>query len=149
VNLRPTTPADAAALAALHAAGFDHPWSAQEFVALLTGPGGFGLVAEESGVYEGFLLGRVAAGEAEILTVVVLPAQRRLGLGAALVEAGCGLARAVGAEAMFLEVAVDNAAALRLYQRAGFGRAGFRPRYYRRPDGEPVDALVLRRDLTA
>jgi ribosomal-protein-alanine N-acetyltransferase len=149
VNLRPTTPDDVAALAALHAASFDHPWSAQEIGELLTAPGGFGVVVEDAGVYVGFLLGRAAAGEAEVLTVAVASARRGAGLGAALVEAGCGLARAVGAEAVFLEVAVDNAPALRLYERAGFAKAGYRPRYYRRPDGGPIDALVLRRDLTA
>jgi ribosomal-protein-alanine N-acetyltransferase len=47
---------------------------------------------------------------------------------------------------MHLEVAVDNAAALRLYRRAGFAEAGRRRGYYERPGGR-VDALVLTRVL--
>jgi ribosomal-protein-alanine N-acetyltransferase len=149
VNLRAATPEDTEALAALHATSFDHPWGAAEMAELLAGPGGFGLVVETARVPEAFLLARAIAGEAEILTVAVLPVRRGCGLGAALVEAAAGLARTAGADAMFLEVAIDNTAALKLYERAGFAAAGRRPGYYRRSDGEAVDALVLRRDLTA
>ncbi|MBO0713017.1 MAG: hypothetical protein J2P47_17235, partial [Acetobacteraceae bacterium] len=44
-----------------------------------------------------------------------------------------------GAGAMFLEVAVTNGRAQRLYQRAGFAETGRRRRYY--ADGS--DALIL------
>jgi len=43
-------------------------------------------------------------------------------------------------------VAEDNAAALALYGKARFERAGRRPGYYRR-EGETTDALVMRREL--
>jgi ribosomal-protein-alanine N-acetyltransferase len=148
VNLRAAVFADAEALAALHAASFDHPWGAAEMVELLSGPGGFGLVVEDAAGPAGFLLARAVAGEAEILTVAVSPERRGAGLGLALVEASAGLARAAGADAMFLEVAVDNAAALKLYDRTGFAAAGRRRGYYPRAGGAAVDALVLRRDLT-
>ncbi len=141
---RPATPEDIPTLAVLHAASFDAPWSSSEIAALLAAEGGFGLMTPDG---SGFLLARVVAGEAEILTVAVDPAARRAGSGRALVEAAVDLAAARGAGMLFLEVAVDNAAAIALYHRCGFARAGFRPRYYRRAEG-PVDALVLRRDLT-
>ena len=41
----------------------------------------------------------------------------------------------------------DNVAALALYQRFGFVKVGERAGYYRRPDGKPATALVMRRDL--
>lgn len=138
---------DAAALAALHAGSFDVPWSADEIAALIDGPGGFALVSHEAGEDTGFLLARAIAGEAEILTVAVAPHRRKLGTGRRLVEAAAEAARATGATALFLEVAIDNAAALALYGRAGFERAGLRPRYYTRLEGEPVDALLLRLSL--
>lgn len=59
-----------------------------------------------------------------------------------------GLSALAGAEACFLEVAADNAAALALYKAAGFQTAGLRPRYYKRAGGE-IDALVMRRDLNS
>ncbi|TCZ55290.1 GNAT family N-acetyltransferase [Roseicella aquatilis] len=102
-------------------------------------PGAFGLWRPEAG----FVLARAAGGEAEILTLAVLPAARRQGLGAALMAAALAGAAARGAEAMFLEVAAGNAAALPLYRGLGFAEVGRRRRYY--PDG--ADALVLRRDL--
>jgi ribosomal-protein-alanine N-acetyltransferase len=47
---------------------------------------------------------------------------------------------------MFLEVAVDNVAALALYRSRGFEAVGRRPGYYSRPDG-PIDAMIMRVDL--
>jgi ribosomal-protein-alanine N-acetyltransferase len=53
-----------------------------------------------------------------------------------------------GAEAVFLEVAEDNAAAIALYANNKFVEVGRRPGYYSRKDGR-VTALVMRRDVTA
>ena len=57
-----------------------------------------------------------------------------------------GIAAETRAEAMFLEVAADNAPAIGLYQSAGFARVGLRKGYYPHPDGAK-DALVMRRAL--
>jgi ribosomal-protein-alanine N-acetyltransferase len=95
----------------------------------------------------GFILGRALAGEAEILTLAVAPTHRRRGLGRALLEAAMGVCGTLGAETMFLEVAADNAAAIALYEAAGFAPAGRRKAYYARPGRAAVDALVLRREL--
>lgn len=145
--LRPATAADAPALAALHAAGFETPWTAAAITAALTGAGAFGLQAGESARPDGFVLARVMAGEAEILTLAVAPDRRRAGVGRALVRAAAVRARTLGAEALFLEVAVDNPAATRLYESEGFVRAGVRRGYYRRTEAPAADALVLRLPL--
>lgn len=131
---------DAAALAAIHAASFTHPrpWTAPEIASILASPLTF--VLTESG---GFLLGRVVADEAELLTLAVLPAIRRRGVGARLVHDFLTEARQRGARIAFLEVAAQNEAATRLYLGAGFALAGRRTGYYRTPDGAPEDALVL------
>jgi ribosomal-protein-alanine N-acetyltransferase len=84
------------------------------------------------------LLLRVAADEAEILTIGVTA--RRLGVGRALLVAGVEKVRALGAAKMFLEVAADNAAARGFYAQAGFVEVGRRPNYY----ANGADALVLR-----
>ena len=126
------------ALAAIHAEAFETPWDAASLSALLASPGVF-VVAEA----DGFILIRVVADEAEILTLAVRPSARRGGLGARLVEAAVVRAAALGADRMFLEVAEDNAAARALYARAGFHEAGRRRGYYARADGSWEDALVL------
>lgn len=135
-------PAHADRLAALHADGFDAPWDAAEFAALLDQPGVFAIALGEA-----FVLCRVVADEAEILTIATAPAARRLGLGRRLVEAACAFSHAQGAVAMLLEVAADNAPAQALYAATGFEPVGRRRGYYARPGAAPVDALVLRRPL--
>lgn len=128
------------ALAALHASCFrvPRPWTAAEFAALAASPGVFLLT--EAG---GFLLGRVAAGEAELLTLAVPGPARRRGIGRALVAGFEREAARRGAATAFLEVASDNAAASALYRGAGWHQAGRRAGYY----GAGIDALILRRGL--
>lgn len=148
MNLRPAEEADLEALAAVHGLAFQPGWSAEEIADLGSGPGVFGLIIEDEGPI-GMILCRAVAGEAEILTLAVDPTRRRRGAGRALVEAAAGMAATLGAEEMFLEVAVDNPAALALYEAAGFARVGRRPGYYARTDGADVDAVVMRRELNS
>lgn len=130
----------AAALAALHATCFTtpRPWTEAEFAGFLTDP--LCDLVEEPG---GFALIRSIAGETELLTIAVAPEDRRRGLGRAILNRAMECARARGADRIFLEVAADNGAAVRLYDTAGFVRIGRRPAYYRRPDGARVDALIM------
>lgn len=146
MKLRPADVSDAVALARVHAAAFDTPWPPEAFAKLLKSPGAFALAAVDAAPV-GLILMRAFAGEAEVLTLAVEPSHRRLGVARALLQAGAAQARAMGAEALFLEVAADNAAAIALYREAGFEAVGHRAGYYRRPHGEAADALVLRRTL--
>ena len=76
------------------------------------------------------------------------PSARRRGLARALLAEACRRARRDGAHAMFLEVSDQNAAAVALYDSAGFARAGLRRGYY--ASLIPAqDALVMRLALTA
>ena len=81
-----------------------------------------------------------AGREAELLRLVVSPAARRQGVGAALVRAGVRAVGFDGAKAVTLEVRWDNEAAIALYQRLGFEQLAARPNYY----GPGVDALILK-----
>lgn len=134
------------AMAALHAACFTtpRPWSAMEFADLLTRTGVFCVTAPG-----GFAVGRVIAGEVELLTIAVDPARRREGTGRALMRDFETEACARKGETVFLEVAADNTAAIALYTACGYARAGQRRGYYRRPDGTSLDALVMTRQLPA
>jgi ribosomal-protein-alanine N-acetyltransferase len=107
---------------------------------MLALPHAFGALAPEAG----FVLASAIAGQSEILTLAVVPARRRAGLGQALLQAAMAEAGRRGAGEMFLEVATGNAAARALYESAGFRAAGLRRRYY--ADG--ADALVLRAALS-
>lgn len=115
--------------------------------ALLATPGTFALLALVEGQPAGFVMARVAAQEAEVLSLCVLLQHRRRGIGRSLLTEAGERARGRGAETMFLEVAEDDAGARRFYDAAGFVPVGRRPGYYRRAGGARAAALVLRRQL--
>ena len=129
-------PLHAAVLATIHAEAFPpgERWTAAALAGVLDMPGVWCLLDERGG----FALAREAGGEAELLTLAVAPAARRLGIARALVTRV--LDRATGP--VFLEVAAHNGAALGLYRSAGFVERGRRRHYY----GPGRDALILRRD---
>jgi ribosomal-protein-alanine N-acetyltransferase len=132
------TIAHAGAMEAVHGAAFPHdPWDAASFATLLAQPGVTGLIDPHGGI----LLLRVAADEAEIITIAV--AARRRGIGTGLMRAALERAASQGATLMHLEVAADNEPALALYRALGFQPAGRRKRYY--PNG--ADAVLLSRTV--
>ena len=147
--LRPLRSDRADQCAALHAAAFAHSWSAEEFEALLanTNVAGEAAVDPASGDLRGFVLTRLAADEAEILTIAVDGALRRRGVGRALLAAHLSRLPSLGAKKLFLEVERENAAAIALYAKFGFREVGQRQGYYRKSGGAAATALVLRRDL--
>ena len=59
----------------------------------------------------------------------------------------CNARRSRARAPCFLEVDADNVPAIKLYHRFGFVKVGERAGYYRRPDGKPATALVMRRNL--
>lgn len=140
-------PLESTVVAALQHACFpEDPWDEASIITLTGPPGGFAALAMLDGEPVGFVMARVAAEDAEILAIGVLPSGRRRGVGRRLVEAALIGARHLGATALFLEVAEDNEAARTLYKACGFFSVGRRPGYYKRKDGR-VAALVLRHAL--
>jgi ribosomal-protein-alanine N-acetyltransferase len=145
ITIAPASPDGAALLAALHEAAFPaDPWREPAMARLLAMPGAFALIAAQDGEPAGFVLARVAADEAEIITLGVAPTHTRQGIGRSLLGAAAAEAAKRGATRLFLEVAATNHAACRLYAAGGFREAGRRRRYY--PDG--ADAVVLARTLS-
>jgi [ribosomal protein S18]-alanine N-acetyltransferase len=138
---------DAAAMAEVHGASFDDPWSALFVGALLNQPGVYAL-AGPSTTMGGFIIIRIAADEAEVLTIGVRPTERQRGLGKSLLSAAIELMKDNGVVRCFLEVAEDNAAAKALYAGLGFSLCARRPKYY---GSGPIqtDALVMERVLAA
>ncbi len=148
-HIAPLPAGAAEPLAHLHGACFPADrWDAEALGHILALRGEFGFLAWEADVPVGFALARDLGGECEILTLGVLPACRRRGIGRELLRAVLDRARCRSIPSIVLEVATDNAAARRLYAAAGFVTVGRRPRYYRHGD-ETVDALLLRCRVTS
>ncbi len=138
---------EAETLAEIHGAAFGHAWSGEEFAALLGDRGVFAVGVRRGHRLLGFVLVRVVADEAEILTIAVRPKNRGRGVGRMLMDEALRRLHRAGAAACFLEVDRDNAAAVALYRSLGYVVAGERRNYY--GSGAPGDgtALVMRVQL--
>jgi ribosomal-protein-alanine N-acetyltransferase len=147
IAIEPASLRDAPKLAQLHGASFHRGWGEGEFEQML---------AERNTLVHrlrlgrktiGFAVSRMAADEAEILSIAVEPSHRGRGLSRNLLLTHLGHLAGHGVRAVFLEVEENNQPARRLYDRAGFVVTGRRERYYRQ-DGEQLNALMMRRDLS-
>jgi [ribosomal protein S18]-alanine N-acetyltransferase len=134
---------DAAAIAGVHAASFQHGWGEDEIHQLMIDRAVVAHRATSGRTLIGFILSRLTVDEAEILSVAIAPAWRGRGLASPLLDLHLRRLAGLGAHAVFLEVGEQNVAAGRLYDRAGFHEVGRRRGYY---EGGAT-ALVLRRDL--
>jgi ribosomal-protein-alanine N-acetyltransferase len=132
--VEPATLRDAPVLANLHGASFHRGWGESEFESMLT--------------ERNTLVSRMAADEAEILSIAVALSHRGRGLSRNLLLTHLGHLAGRGVRTVFLEVEENNQPARRLYERAGFGIAGRRERYYREANGVQLNALLMRRDLS-
>lgn len=82
--------------------------------------------------------------DAEILTVGVVPFRRREGIANLLLDSLESHGAVNGVTTVFLEVRVDNAGAIALYEQRGYEQVGTRRGYY---EHGRVDAAVMRRTL--
>jgi len=140
--------ADAPRLAALHAAAFRRGWSVEEFERLLIEPNVVADRAMAGPDLAGFVLSRLAADQAEILSIVVAPARRGRGLARKLLDVHMRRLAGYGVNSLYLEVDEHNAPARRLYAGLGFAEVGRRDGYYAQASRAAAAALVLRRELS-
>jgi [ribosomal protein S18]-alanine N-acetyltransferase len=146
--VEPATLRDAPRLAELHGASFHRGWGEAEFESMLTERNTLVHRLRLGRKIIGFAVSRMAADEAEILSIAVAASHRGRGLSRNLLLTHLGHLSGRGVRTVFLEVEENNQPARRLYQWAGFGVAGRRERYYQQPGGEQLNALLMRRDLS-
>ena len=122
------------AVAALEVQCFSTPWSPSALAAELENPLAVFLVAVDEG---GFVLGYAGMHhlpeEGYVTNVAVSPDARRQGIARALLQALREYGTAHSLTRITLEVRLSNAAAIALYEGAGYTRDGVRPHFYRRP----------------
>jgi ribosomal-protein-alanine N-acetyltransferase len=146
--IEPATPRDAPRLAQLHGAAFHRGWGEGEFEVMLAERNTLVHRLRAGRKVIGFAVSRMAADEAEILSIAVAASHRGRGLSRNLLLTHLGHLAGRGVRTVFLEVEENNQPARRLYDRAGFAVAGRRERYYRQPGGEQLNAVLMRRDLS-
>src|SRR5271154_2727615 len=136
--IEPASLRDAARLAQLHGASFHRGWGESEFEGMLTERNTLVHRLRIGRKVIGFAVSRMAADEAEILSIAVAASHRGLGLSRDLLLTHLGHLAGHGVRTVFLEVEENNQPARRLYQRAGFTVAGRRERYYQQGGGEAL-----------
>lgn len=146
-RIAPLTTDHAADLARLHATAFARPWDGVEFERLLADRAviGDGVFLARAPEPVGFVLSRIVADEAEILTVAMGPQARGRGQGRPLLEQHLDALVRRGVRVVHLEVEEGNAPALALYRRLAFTEVGRREGYYAKPDGRRAAALTMSR----
>jgi len=145
--LSDATVRDVAGMVPIHAAAFHRGWSQGEFVELLENRDVAAHRATIGQTLAGFILSRIVAGEAEILSVAVAPRWRSRGIAGQMLDLHLRSLAGRGVTTVFLEVGETNIPAQRLYRRAGFREVGRREGYYPDPRGQRTAALILRRDI--
>jgi ribosomal-protein-alanine N-acetyltransferase len=147
-SVEAATARNAARLAQIHAASFHRGWGESEFEAMLAERNTLIHRLQLGRKLIGFIVSRIGADEAEILSVALDPNQRGRGLSRELLLTHLGHLAGRGVRTVFLEVEENNQPARRLYEHAGFATVGRRERYYLQPGGEQLNALLMRRDLS-
>lgn len=136
--IRKMTEKDVPQVAALEAANFSMPWSANAFYEQLEKSNSIYMVAEKddrvigvSGVIESY-------GEGDICNVSVAEAFRGRGVATMLLKNLMEEGEKRGIRAYTLEVRAGNAAAIHLYEKLGFMKEGLRRGFYERPREDAV-----------
>lgn len=133
-------------------AAYGHPWTRGHFLdafnagyalrLLVAGAVNAGQLAEPPGLI-GYWVGMPGFEEVHLLNVCVAPPWQRLGVAQVLLADLKQWARAVDAQAIWLEARVSNERALAAYRRAGFVTVGRRKDYYPSSRSQREDALVM------
>ena len=140
-ELQPMREDDFAEVMAIEKAIYTHPWTQGNFADSLRA-GYECRTWRLNGELIGYFVLMAAAGEAHLLNLSIAEPHQRRGHGTALLREAAGLARALGAKNVFLEVRPSNRAAQGLYMRFGFRKVAVRRGYYPAHSGRE-DALVL------
>jgi [ribosomal protein S18]-alanine N-acetyltransferase len=152
ILLNEAVTSEADALAEIHGEAFARTWSGEDFATLLAQRSTFALAVRRENIFGsrrmvGFVLVRVAADEAEILTIAVRRDSRGRGYGRMLMEEALRRLYRDRIATCFLEVNRSNDAAVRLYRSLGFVVAAERARYYSEATAGDTSALVMRLQL--
>jgi ribosomal-protein-alanine N-acetyltransferase len=152
LRLSPQSPS-LSEVARLHQRCFEQGWDVAKLREVLCMPGAAAFVAQSNPLQcmtegdhpeewqsLGLLIVQQIAGEADIVTLAVAPEFRRQGLATRLMMEASEI---LNFPQLFLEVAIDNLAGQKLYEKLGFCRIGVRKAYYTKSHG-CIDAITYK-----
>jgi [ribosomal protein S18]-alanine N-acetyltransferase len=124
-------------------------YSQRELISYIRRRGSFTIVAEQpdgvSSSIAGFIVAEANRRTGHVISIDVLPANRRSGVGSQLLLAAENRLRSHQCQTIFLETAVDNSSALAFYKRHHYAVLRVYPRYY----SNGVDAFVMGKNLVS
>jgi ribosomal-protein-alanine N-acetyltransferase len=133
IEIRSMTAATAKDAAELEKICFASPWSESALADMAAHEGASFLCAFCDGEFAGYAGMLCVLDEGQICNVAVVPKFRRVGIGAALMQAQTEAARIRGLSFMTLEVRAGNLAAQGLYEKYGWEKVGVRKNFYEKP----------------
>jgi ribosomal-protein-alanine N-acetyltransferase len=140
-KIREMTAGDIPPVMEIERASFITPWTEGMFRSQLRfREHAINLVLLEDGTVVGYAAAWIAYDEIHLLSIAVVPAVRRRGLGGEILRTVMERGRARGAVRVILEVREGNAAAHAFYRMHGFVDIGTRRRYYSDTD---EDAIIM------
>lgn len=143
VQIRRMIAADLPQVEAIEKENFSVPWSLESFDSFLARDDTVFLTAEEEGEILGYVGVLCVPDEGDITNVSVRKDRQGEKIGSSLVAEMVCCAAEKGSVKLFLEVRKSNAAAIRVYEKAGFRIVGVRKNYYQKP---MEDALIMARE---
>ncbi|MBD3285933.1 ribosomal-protein-alanine N-acetyltransferase [candidate division WOR-3 bacterium] len=146
-EIREMEPGDLDGICRIECASFSTPWAKVMLAAAMRFSGSLNFVCERDGILAGYVFSRLTGTELHIINTAVEPSMRRQGVGTRLLRFLTDKARDKGALWAYLEVRKNNLAAIRLYQKHGFGIVDTIPGYYEDgSDAYLMAAAVGKRD---
>lgn len=141
LTFRPMTLEDVAAVRAIEQQGYDFPWSENLFQQAVQSTK-YCVVALEGTMIIGYAILSYVVGEAELLNICIDPKAQGKGYAKSLLAHVIDHATEKDNQDMYLEVRKSNAAAIHIYEQAGFNEIGIRKGYYATKAGKE-DAILM------
>ena len=147
LSYRPATRSDIAQVLANETAAYVIPWSQQSIIDSLQSNYVFWVVLHQRRIV-GHIIFQSVADECHLLNICLNPHHQGQGLGQSMLQHWLEYCESHELTQLFLEVRVSNSRALKLYQNNGFKIVSRRKDYYRLPNNQREDGILMLRQLT-
>lgn len=123
---------------------FDDFWNTSILESELNNPRSYYIVAKQNNEILGFAGIIDTIDQFEITNIVVKKNNRNIGIGNLLLNSLISIAKENKKEKIYLEVNEKNLPAIKLYEKNGFKKCGFRKKYYNNIDNAILMNLQIK-----
>lgn len=142
--LRRMMPQDIDDVLDVERSAYEFPWTRGNLIDSLNAGHDAEVLFDREQRLLGYFVAMQGVDELHLLNLTVAPAVQARGHGRFLLDRVIEVARAHGAQQVWLEVRRQNERAQRIYARFGFSASGIRKAYYPAALGRREDAIVMK-----